>query len=333
MSSKKKRNVKAAPEPPAGRGRPCFICGNNKVKTVYKKIPAYGGFYDIDICPQCGLGKTIPQLDDERLGSLYSTDDYRGSGPARFFSLIESVLGSLMARRGKSIERLVKPGRILEVGCGDGAFLAEMKERGWDAIGIDLDTRAVDRGRAHGLNISAKRLEDAAYPSQAFEAVTFWHSFEHMSRPEIELAEAGRILKPGGALVMAVPNSRSLQARLTGKHWFFLDPPFHLYHYSEVNLRVFLEKHGFETVEVKHFSLEYGVLGFLYSIYNASGFKRNVLHDFIRSRGERGFLFYLDLFQILITLPILIPVAFVMAGIEALQHKGGSIEVYARKKI
>jgi 2-polyprenyl-3-methyl-5-hydroxy-6-metoxy-1,4-benzoquinol methylase len=150
-------------------------------------------------------------------------------------------------------------GRLLDVGCGTGNFLAQMRERGaWKVFGLDVNQKAVRYARQR-LQIEAfcGTLTDAQYPSAFFDVVTLWNVLEHLHSPIRTLEEVRRVLRPGGALILSVPNSRSMDARLFGPHWIGLDPPRHLYTFDQRTLRLLLAQAGFRILEVGHVTGSY----------------------------------------------------------------------------
>jgi len=152
-------------------------------------------------------------------------------------------------KRCRPLLKRQPPGRILDIGCGEGHFLAEMGKHGWDPIGLDRNPRMAAFAR-DVLNIEAhsRRFEDADFASEAFDAVTMWDSLEHLHHPLAALREIRRILKPEGHLLLRVPSLDSLDARLFGPYWAGLDPPRHLAVLSRKTLLRLLGEAGF-TVE------------------------------------------------------------------------------------
>lgn len=314
----------------------CFLCGEtDSFETGFKGIKVDGGSYDILFCRTCKLGKTDPFLDEKRLKEIYSSAVYREDDSTRFFFPIEKIIGFFRTGRCRRVERYSGKGSILDVGCGRGDFLALMAARGWVSTGLELDKRVLNQGRkVKGLDLRFGGLEDVKFPETHFNAITFWHVFEHLRDPLWALKECNRILKPGGLLVVAVPNAGSLQARLSGRHWFHLDPPYHMYHYSLGNLGRLLEKSGFEVVSVKHLSLEFNPYGYLQSFLNLCGFRPNLFYDFLRSRVSqiKRTNLYANLALMLLLMPIALPASVLLSLVEALFRSGGTIEAYAIKK-
>lgn len=309
----------------------CFICGTAGFSArKYRGLMVDGRSYDIVFCKGCRLGRTDPFLDEEKLNAIYSST-YRENDSTRFFAPVEKLVRFLRAGRSRGIEKYSQKGKILDIGCGRGDFLAMMAAKGWVGYGLELDKR-VESHSSPGITLRYGGIGDVKFPDSYFDAVTLWHSFEHMREPEKAVTECRRVLKREGLLMIAVPNSSSIQARLAGKSWFHLDPPYHLYHYSSGNLTTLLSRCGFEVLDIRHFSFEYNPYGYIQSIYNFLGFRTNLLYDFLRSRGEKDLKAVLGMVFIFLTLPLVAPLSIIMSLIEAAAKAGGTIEVYARKK-
>lgn len=143
-------------------------------------------------------------------------------------------------------------GRVLEVGSGSGEALNELRKLGWEVEGVDFDAAAIQTSRKnYDLNVKLGTLEDQEYPSDCFDAVIMGHVIEHVHDPVALLAECRRVLKPGGRLVIATPNVRSLGHNYNKVSWLQLDPPRHLALFSCETLARAAYKAGLQDVVVK----------------------------------------------------------------------------------
>ncbi len=139
-----------------------------------------------------------------------------------------------------------RPGRLLDVGCGAGNFLALMQSKGWDVEGQEVDHKASETAlKTYGIRIRVGRLEDIGYPDDNFDAVVMSHVIEHINDPIAILKECRRILKPGGMLVVVTPNVESFGHRYFKSSYLGLDPPRHLYLFTQRSLRHIAKTAGF----------------------------------------------------------------------------------------
>jgi 2-polyprenyl-3-methyl-5-hydroxy-6-metoxy-1,4-benzoquinol methylase len=140
--------------------------------------------------------------------------------------------------------------RLLDVGAGSGWLMEQMNALGWRAEGVDFDPRAVDQAQARGMKMHRGSLAEQNFPESSFDAVTMSHSVEHVPDPVGFLTEARRILRAGGRLSVATPNTRSMLHREFRRHWFALDPPRHLHLFNRDALADALRKAGFERFRI-----------------------------------------------------------------------------------
>ncbi len=192
---------------------------------------------------------TRPLPGPDELSRLYR-DEYYGRPRARPLSwdgARRALHAVVMRDRCRSVGG-VAPGRALDVGCGDGDFLAHLRRRGWQVVGLELSAAAAGRARERGVEVREEELEAAGFAPGSFDLVTLWHVLEHLPDPRRALEEARRVLRPGGLLVLEVPNISSPTFRLCGERWFPLDVPRHLQHFDPRSLERILALSGFEPL-------------------------------------------------------------------------------------
>lgn len=190
-----------------------------------------------------------------RLKAAYLAERYGYSSPTR--PVEQRTLAGLMyllPLRRREVEASVRylprrsGGRVLDVGCGSGDWLARMRALGWEVQGLDFDAAAVQVARERGLDVRLGSLEEQGYASASFDAVTLNHVIEHVPDPIATLSECHRILRVGGTLVLATPNALSLSHRVFRADWRGLEPPRHLHVFTPASLRRALERAGFKRI-------------------------------------------------------------------------------------
>jgi 2-polyprenyl-3-methyl-5-hydroxy-6-metoxy-1,4-benzoquinol methylase len=138
--------------------------------------------------------------------------------------------------------------RVLDVGCGNGTFLLDMRAAGWEVHGLDVDPDAVAAARAAGVPAELGFLEDSTLKRESFTAVTLNHVIEHIHDPHAALRMCHDLLLPTGVLWIATPNFDSTSHREFGRHWRGLEPPRHLVLYRSSSLDHILTQAGFTVV-------------------------------------------------------------------------------------
>jgi len=257
----------------------CCICGGTRFERWFD-LP--GTRFGIERCVSCGLGVMVPMLTANEVASFYAAG-YYGSDGTKFGLWTEGLVRFVARRRTTFLRRhLPHGGRVLDVGCGRGVVASPLAAAGYDVTGIEILREAV-RGIDDRVHVViADSLHDTSLPKEQFDLVLLWHVLEHLANPVETLAEIHRILRPGGRLVVAVPNFSSWQARWTGPAWFHLDPPRHLFHFPLTALRTLLTRSGFDVQRTHHFSLRQNPFGWLQSLINRLMPKqRNRLYEYL----------------------------------------------------
>ncbi len=240
-------------------------------------------------CPRCELGWMDPLPPPELLASFYPSH-YYGEDGSKFRGGIEPVLRLVGSRRLRFItSHLPRGAAVLDVGCGRGVLLGELANRGYRVFGTERSPDAA-RGADPRAEIRfGETLRDAAFDADFFDQVIIWHVFEHLPDPIETLREVHRILKPGGSVIIAVPNFSSWQARWSGADWFHLDPPRHLYHFSTDSLTRLLDQCGFVLKSWHHFSLRQNPFGWVQSFLNrVCREPRNSLYSWLLQGGREA---------------------------------------------
>jgi 2-polyprenyl-3-methyl-5-hydroxy-6-metoxy-1,4-benzoquinol methylase len=135
-------------------------------------------------------------------------------------------------------------GRLLDVGCGNGSFLLNMQQLGWQVEGVEFNDTAVGICRQHGLQVHHGDLASANLPDDSFDLVSARHLIEHVPDPHAFMADMVRVTRPGGCIHLRTPNTGALGRRLFGEYWYANDAPRHLIMYNRDNLDRLAAQHG-----------------------------------------------------------------------------------------
>jgi 2-polyprenyl-3-methyl-5-hydroxy-6-metoxy-1,4-benzoquinol methylase len=249
----------------------CDNCGSAEADLLYEvrdRRYGIGGVFPLVQCRQCGLLYLNPRPAPDSLTTYYPEQyaPYRAPSDSQDARVVRWLERYGPLRRCRAILAWKKAGRVLDVGCSTGVFLAEMARHGhWELHGVEVNARAAEYARQrYGLRIFTGQLAEAGYADEYFDVVTLWHVLEHLPHPRSALSEIHRILKPGGLLVVQVPNLGSWEARLFGRFWAGLDAPRHLFVFGEDTLSSLLQSTGFYQAEA--FCLAGGHHSFMISL-------------------------------------------------------------------
>lgn len=221
----------------------CVVCGERERRAVL----------DVDVwsiarCPGCGMHTLHPEPDTVQMEEFNDGSGYEGAFDLRDDMIARNRL-SLAA-----VERHVPPGRLLDVGCGPGFLLETARERGWNAVGVDPSPFSVEAARRNGFEAHQGMLEDLALEPSSFDAVALLQVVEHLTDPRPLLRACRSLLRPGGALLVATPNPRSLLARVKRERFNYWIPPMHCAWYTPDALDRLLRSCGFAPVREETWS-------------------------------------------------------------------------------
>ena len=271
----------------------------------------------IVVCARCGTGVTVapPAAADPR---GYGTDRPRLSRAA-------TPLLALFDRQRLALLRRVAPppAQLLDAGAGRGRFVAAAREAGYDARGIEPSPGAATQA---GPDVELATIESAVVEPRSLDAVSLWHVLEHVDDPAAALGRVAGWLRPGGALLVGVPNLASLQATLGGERWFHLDLARHRTHFTPAGLRALLARTGFEVVVERHVLAEHNPFGLWQTVVNRFTRTPSWLFNALQRNAP---LWSRDGLVTVLALPRL-PWAAVVELAAGLARRGGTIAVVAR---
>ena len=236
----------------------CPVCGNTNCQQqlVCTDYTVSHQQFGIATCNMCSLRFTVNAPSESAIGPYYKADSYisHTDTDTGLISKLYKAARSFtlwLKRRLVQGQTGLRQGALLDVGAGTGAFAHAMQQAGWHVTGLEPD----DGARQVALRNYNLPLQPAGelfdQPSGSFDAITLWHVLEHVHNLHGYMQQFSKLLKPGGRLLIAVPNYNSADATHYGPHWAAYDVPRHLYHFSPQAMRRLAGAHGFTVERVK----------------------------------------------------------------------------------
>ena len=239
-------------------------------------------------CPLCRFTFLAPSPDENEMRRYYPPE-YYGQEPRKFQGWVESFrVFFAWNRMNRARKFFPRPGRALDIGCGQGTFLKMLKAHGWECHGTELSAESADRASRSGIPVSVGEIQNEQFPPGFFDLISFWQVLEHLREPWKSLQDLLPLLKKGGVVAISTPNVESLQAKVSKCQWFHLDAPRHLCLFSPKTLGRMMAPLGFKPLEIHHFSLEQNPYGWLQSFLNLSGFPHDSLYTLLKNHSSSG---------------------------------------------
>lgn len=236
----------------------CPLCGSEEQAVHYLSCPDHmlgNGLFSMVRCKVCDLVYTNPRPHEKNLGAYYQSQEYishteqKRNLPEKIYYRVQSYM---LSRKARLINRLeINSKRLMDVGCGTGAFAKHMQDAGYQVVAIEPQTSAREKARQKGLQVFDNQKETLGLHKESLDVITLWHVLEHQARFMDSLKQYQQLLAPGGWLIIAVPQHQSFDAGFYKEFWAAYDLPRHLLHFSEHTLKAAASKSGFELVDKK----------------------------------------------------------------------------------
>jgi ubiquinone/menaquinone biosynthesis C-methylase UbiE len=206
--------------------------------------------FDLVVDKETTALKTIPELSDVELEQYYPKTGY-ASHETQANSFKAKVYAWVKRRNIKSklnrIRQYATKGQMLDYGAGNGDFALAAQQEGWRVCVYETSPSATEILKHRQLSMVSIPLKE-----NQFDVITLWHVFEHINKPGEALASFYKSLKPGGVLVLAVPNAASWDAKHYKSFWAAYDVPRHRWHYNKHAISLLGRKAGFELLITKN---------------------------------------------------------------------------------
>lgn len=266
------------PDPAIFEPVACYYCGTTDCTELVKAqddLTGKPGEFRFVTCNTCGLAYQSPRIRVEHIPEWYD-GEYIAHRKKTNWGVLTGFYNRAMEKHDRDKDRLVAryiklglESQVLDVGCGAGTFLARLVER-YGALGSGVDFKDL----AHLPSFQRFRFHCGLFyeqdlPENTFDLVTMWHFLEHDYDPLRTLAEARRVLKADGRLIIEVPRLDCLSFRLYRERWPGLQAPQHTVLYTKEMLLKFVERAGLELVEY----LPYGAFPPYFYLFAGAAFK------------------------------------------------------------
>ncbi len=234
---------------------PCDYCGSDNPELKWRapdRLTNTGEVFSVVKCRQCGLIYVNPRPSLGEMTKYYPADYWAF---IRLKGIKWRIKKRILDRELSAIKKRLPAGaKILEIGTGSGEDLAYLRDIGGYIVeGSDVSEHAVNTGKKEfNLDLKQGAIEDLNYPEGFYDLVRLKFVISHVAGPMRFLKEVNRVLKSQGWVLMWVPNFESWSQKIFKSRWLGGEPPRHLYDFSGQTISNYLEKTGFEIIELRH---------------------------------------------------------------------------------
>jgi 2-polyprenyl-3-methyl-5-hydroxy-6-metoxy-1,4-benzoquinol methylase len=262
----------------------CPVCGspNSTLKFKAKDYTVSNEQFHIVSCDACSLIYTNPRPAANEAGPYYHASAYISHSDTNegiVNKLYHAVRKFTLQSKLNWIEPDKKANKeLLDIGCGNGHFLAAAKEKGWNINGLELDPETASRAaKLTGLTIAPSLAEIT--PEKQFQVITLWHVLEHVYELDEYFNFFKNRLNKDGKLLLALPNPASFDAGYFEEYWAAYDVPRHIYHFTPATITALAAKYGFKLQKSRGLIFDSFYISLLSNEYK-TGNKR-LLHSFL----------------------------------------------------
>ena len=255
----------------------CPICNSANLQNhmTVQDYMVSGEQFNLFKCPDCNTLITQPVPAD--LEKYYESDRYLSHTTSRksLITFLYKTVRSVQLRRKSAIIREYSPGpKLLDIGCGTGAFLNEMTSQNFETFGVEINPDA----RASAQQLTQRPI----YPTvldlnnHTFDIITYWHVLEHLSDPVQSVIQASQMINAEGIMLVAVPNHTSYDANHYSKFWAGYDVPRHLFHFSPDSMKRIALSSGLNLISILPMKFDSFYVSLLSEEYLGTGIVRHV---------------------------------------------------------
>jgi 2-polyprenyl-3-methyl-5-hydroxy-6-metoxy-1,4-benzoquinol methylase len=298
----------------------CVICEERKSFICRLSVKNTRNEFKEDVfryysCPSCSVMLIYPTISLKNIESIYDKEYYTELGSPVKNSFVQKIL---QIKFFSSYEEFTtsyrkKNGKLLDIGCGTGEFVKNMKSRGYDTFGLEPYSESVKLTRKliGKEKVIRGYIKDIRKFPNSFDIITMWHVLEHTYEPLKEVKMIYQKLNEDGLLIFEVPSSDSFVLKLFKDSYTWHMVPEHNIYFTKKSLIKLLKKSGFSIIKI--YSPPRALLNLSYSL-------KSLMHKKKYSKEMILFVFYTS-----------IPLSVVTVWLSSLVQRGEVIRVVASK--
>jgi len=234
----------------------CPACDSDKWRAAYKIKE-----WTIAKCALCGLARIDPPPTQESRPEFYSQEKVTSRntktlnrsqkfsrGCKRFFKrLLQREKAAIFYQKLRSY---LSPGaKVLDIGCGDGSFLKQAREK-FDCYGIEISDYLAGLAKKNGLKVKVGNFISLDFGNEKFDGITLISLLEHLNDPQRALKKCFELLNKNGVLLIKTVNYGCLNRVIKAENWSGFRPPDHVVYFTPKNLTRLLKKAGFSKIKI-----------------------------------------------------------------------------------
>ena len=204
-------------------------------------------------CTACGLRFTNPRPDETSILRYYDSDEYISHNAKKntiLNKIYKTVRNYAIRKKFDLVKKHSLGVSLLDIGCGTGEFLHYCNRKNFLTTGIEPNIKARNSAiENYSLDIFDENHLHSLPPS-SFDVITMWHVLEHVHKLQGRLEKIRSLLKPEGALFIAVPNCSSWDAEKYKEFWAAYDLPRHLYHFTPESMSETCRRNNFQIKKI-----------------------------------------------------------------------------------
>ncbi len=239
----------------------CPLCASSSYEIVYPALPAHResryapaqSTRETGMIVRCGICDVVYKAPFPKQETLKA--GYEESIDNQYVTLLPERRASFLGVI-KNIERRVKRGRLLDIGCGEGTLLDIARQRGWDVTGVEPNKHFVAWAeKNYHLSILQGDAHHLRLCKNYYDVITLLDVIEHVHNPDLYLKRCYQLLAPGGVIFISTPNFDSIISRVMRRRWFYI-LSIHVFYFTTKTLSALLRKSGFVSVKVHKYMLK-----------------------------------------------------------------------------